>query len=76
MVARTTWFAPLCSVDIGKALRLCDALQWVADLGIDYVDFSPDSKLVVDVVNSNNSCNTDFGSIINCYLVLILPTRR
>jgi len=43
-----------CSVDIGKALRLCDALQWVADLGMDNGDFSLDSKLVVDAVNSNN----------------------
>lgn len=39
MLARTTWFAPLCSVDIDKALRLCYALQWVADLSMENVDF-------------------------------------
>lgn len=60
-----------CSVDIGKALRLCHALQWVVDLGMDNVDFSLDSKLVVDVVNGNNSSNTDFGSIIKyCHRLL------
>lgn len=79
MLGRTTWFAPLCSVDIDKALGLRDTLQWLADLGMDNIDFSLDSKLVVDVVNSNNSSNTDFGSIINyciSYLVLILPILR
>lgn len=71
VLARTTWFAPLCLVDIGKALRLCRALQWVADLSMDNVDFSLDSKLVVDVVNNNNSSNTDFGSIIKyCHRLL------
>jgi hypothetical protein len=34
-------------------------LQWMADLGLDRMDFSLDSKVIVDDFNDNN----DFGSI-------------
>jgi len=65
VLTKTAWFVPLCSVEIGRALGLCEALQWVVELGLDNMDFSLDSKLVVDVVTSNNSSNTNFGSIIS-----------
>lgn len=53
----------VCTVVVGEALRLCESLQWVTNLGPDDMDFSLDLKHVVDAVNSNNSSNTDFGSI-------------
>jgi len=65
VLTKITWFLPLCSVEIGEALGLCEALQWMAELGMDNMDFSLDSKLVVDVVTTNNSSNTHFRSIIS-----------
>lgn len=69
VLAKTAWFALLCSVDVGEALGLCQALQWVVELGFHNTDFSMDSKIFVDAFNGNNSSNNDFGSIIG-------PCRR
>jgi hypothetical protein len=35
VLARTTWFFSLCSVDLGEAMGLYQSLQWVAELGFD-----------------------------------------
>jgi ribonuclease HI len=51
-------------VDIGEALGPYRALQWVIDLGFDDMNFSLDSKVVVDAFNSGSNNNTEFGSII------------
>ena len=55
----------LCLVKVCEALGLCEALQWVSELGLDSMNFSLDSKLVVDGMNSTNSSNTDFESVIS-----------
>jgi ribonuclease HI len=65
VLAKTSWSASLCFVEVCEALELCEALQWVVELGLNIMDFSLDSKLVVDFVNSNNSSNTNFKSIIS-----------
>lgn len=52
-------------MEVDEALGLCEALQWVATLGLGSMNFSLNSKLVVDVVNSNNSSNTDFRCIVS-----------
>jgi len=65
VLAHTTRFSPLCAVEIGEALGLCEALQWVMVLGLHNMDFSLDSKLVVDAVNSTVSNYSDFGSVIS-----------
>lgn len=67
MLAKTAWFAPLWSMEVGETLRLCEALQWVTNVGLDDMDFSLDLKHVVYAVNSNNSNNTNFGSFISHY---------
>lgn len=64
VLAKTTWFFQLCSVDIGEALGPYQALQWVIDLGFDDMNFSLDSKVVVGAFNSGSNNNTEFGSII------------
>ena len=48
MLARTTWFSPLCDVTIGEAIGLHMALQWVSDLHFDNVDFILDLQQVVN----------------------------
>jgi ribonuclease HI len=65
VLARTTRFSPLCAVEVGEALGLCEALQWVMALGLHNMDFSLDSKLVVDPVNSSASNYSDFGYVIS-----------
>jgi len=64
VLAKTTWFTPLCLMDVGEVLKLCQALQWVAELGFDDTIFSLNSKIVVDAFNGNSNSNNDFGSII------------
>ena len=34
LLPKTTWFSPLCSVDVGEAIGLYQALQWAAELGL------------------------------------------
>lgn len=40
------------------------ALQWVAELRLDDMDFSLDSKAVMDAFNDVENNSTDFGNII------------
>jgi len=65
VLAKTIWFSSLCLVDVSEALGLCQAMQWVADLGFDGTDFSLDSKIVLDVFNRDNNNNDEFGNIIH-----------
>lgn len=54
----------MCSVDVGEALGFNHALQWVVDLRLDGMNFSLDSKVVVDAFNGASNDDTNFGSII------------
>lgn len=45
---------PLYSTNVGEALGLCEALEWMADLGFDSMIFSLYSKVVVDAFNGDN----------------------
>jgi hypothetical protein len=65
VLAKTTWFSPLCSVDVGEAFKLSQALQRMANLGFVSKDFSIDLKIVVDTFNGDNNNNNEFGSIIH-----------
>jgi ribonuclease HI len=46
-LAKTEWLSPVTDVDIGEALGLLSALNWVHDLRLENVDFELDSKNVV-----------------------------
>ena len=56
-------FSPLCDVDVGEVVGLHTALQWVADLHYDHVDFVLDSKYVVEQFNSNLVDSSELGCI-------------
>lgn len=58
------WFTHINSVDVGEALGLNHALQWVAELRLDGMDFSLNSKAVVDAFNDVDNNSIDFGNII------------
>jgi len=51
-------------VDVGEALGLYLALQWLSDMQFDNVDFETDSKLTVDAFLSDRNDMSEFGCII------------
>jgi len=62
-MAKTYCFFPLCDVDVGEVVRLHMALQWLAALHYDHVDFVLDFKSVVDRFNSNIEDSSELGCI-------------
>lgn len=59
----------------GEALGLLKALQWINDLGLDFVSSEPDRKSVVDHVKFTREDSTEYGLIIDqCkQLLLVKP---
>jgi len=55
---------PFCSVEVGEALGLYHALIWTVDLRLDNMDFTLDSKLVVDAFIGDGNYITEFNSIV------------
>jgi ribonuclease HI len=51
-------------VDVGEAIGLFNALQWLGDMQFDSVDFVVDSKVTFDAFNSNRHDETEFGHVI------------
>lgn len=68
VLTKASWFSPICDVDIGEAVVFLTALEWTSDLQFDNVDFTLDSKKVVDALRT---CVED-GSEFRC----ILDARR
>jgi len=64
MLAKTMSFSPMISVNIGEALALFHALQWLQDTRFDNVDFVVDSKITADTVILRRRDITEFGQII------------
>jgi len=58
------------SVDVGEALGLHSALQWLSDMQFDNVDFETNSKLIADAFLSTRNDLSEFGCIISssCFL--------
>ena len=77
--ARTMWSSPVCVSDIGEALGLSQAIQWVHDLQLLNVDFELDAKRVVDYFNTGNNDISEFRvilMIVGSGVILILETLR
>jgi len=64
ILAKTMSLSPLVPVNVGKALALYHALQWIRDMRFDNVDFVVDSKTTSDAVSSNIIDVTKFSQII------------
>ncbi|XP_039687804.1 uncharacterized protein [Medicago truncatula] len=58
-------YTPSCSVDLGEALALNHAIQWIHELQLSNVDFEVDSKRVADYFNKGRGDVTEFGSIMD-----------
>jgi ribonuclease HI len=65
VLAKTMWISPICSVDLGEALGLFHAINWVHELQLQRVDFALDSKTVVDYFHKGGSDVTEFGDVLN-----------
>ena len=64
VLARTEMHPCLLPADVGEALGLHSALQWLSDMQFDNVDFETDSKLTADAFFSDRNDMSDFGCII------------
>ena len=65
VLSKTLTYPCTVSVDVGEALGLHSALQWLSDMQLDNVDFETDSKLTVDAFLSNRNDLSEFGCIIS-----------
>lgn len=72
MLARTISFIGVYPVDIGEALDLYHALQWVSDMHFDNIDFEVDSKTTKNGLYSGWEDITEFGNIIIASRSLLL----
>jgi len=64
VLARTEWFSPITDVDIGEAIELLKAMEWVRDLHLWNMDFEVDSKTVVDNIYGKQTDVSDLSVII------------
>jgi hypothetical protein len=65
VLAKTFIYPCTVLVDVGEALGLHAALQWLSDMQFDYVDFATDSKVTVDSFLSTRNDLSEFGCIIS-----------
>ena len=63
-LAKTLWFSPVCSIDIGDALGLYHAFMWINELQLANVDFEADLKKVSDYYLRGSMDITEFWAII------------
>ena len=54
-MAKTFTYPCKVSVDVGEALGLHSALQWLSGMQLENVDFKTDSKLTVDAFRSDKT---------------------
>jgi len=65
VLAKTFTYPCIVSVDVGEALVLHSALQWLSDMQLENVDFETDSKLIVDAFRSDRTDLSEFACIIS-----------
>ena len=65
VLAKTVRYPCTVPVDVGEALGLHSAMQWLSDMQFDNVDFETDSKLTVDAFLSTRNDLFEFGCIIS-----------
>jgi ribonuclease HI len=64
VLAKTEWLTPIHDVDLGEALGLLHAINWVHELELENVDFELDSKNVVTKFHSNKEDMSELGDVI------------
>jgi hypothetical protein len=64
VLAKTEWFSPIFTVELGEAQGLLLAFNWVRDLQLENVDFELDALIVVMKFHSKNDDISELGDII------------
>jgi len=64
MKSKTLWLSPMCTPEVGEALGLFHAIQWVWELQLTSVDFELDAKKVVDDFHKGDNNVSEFGAIL------------
>jgi ribonuclease HI len=64
VLAKMVSFPCLHQVEVGEAMGLFEALQWLSDMSFDNVDFELDSKVTCDAFHSRREDISEFGHII------------
>ncbi|GAU46456.1 hypothetical protein TSUD_402230 [Trifolium subterraneum] len=71
VAARTEWMEPILDVDIGEAMGLLRALNWMNEIQLTNVDLEMDCKRVVDNLYSSRTYRSDLGDILSdCRTIL------
>ncbi|GAU26189.1 hypothetical protein TSUD_354110 [Trifolium subterraneum] len=71
VAARTEWMEPILDVDIGEAMGLLRALNWMNEIQLTNVDLEMDCKRVVDSLYSSRTYRSDLGDILSdCRTIL------
>jgi len=65
VLAKAFTYSCMFLVEVGEALGLHVALQWMSDMQFDNVDFETDSKFTVDAFLSSRNDLSEFGYIIS-----------
>ncbi|XP_024628912.1 uncharacterized protein [Medicago truncatula] len=74
VLAKTISFVGVYFVDIGEALGLYHALQWVSDMQLDNIDFEVDSKTTKVGIYSGREDISELGNIIMASRFFSLPS--
>jgi len=63
--AKMLWSNPMCMPEVGEALGLFHAIQWIHEKQLTNVDFEMDAKKVVDYFNEGSNNVSEFGAILD-----------
>jgi len=63
-LAKVVSFSCIYSINVGEALGLHSAMQWLSDMQFDNVDFETNSKITRDAFHSTQDDISEFGCII------------
>jgi len=70
VLAKSIHISPMCLDAAGEALALFYALEWLSDMVFDNVDFSSDSKVIIDAFHKNKIDVTKIGCILSACKIL------
>jgi ribonuclease HI len=62
---KNEWISPILNIDIGEAIGLLKALNWIYELQLTNVDFELDSQIVVTRFHGKKEDVSELGDVIN-----------
>jgi hypothetical protein len=62
---KNEWISPILNIDIGEAIGLLKALNWIYELQLTNVDFELDTHIVVTRFHGKKEDVSELGDVIN-----------